>query len=199
MPPLSIADIAAALHGLSRLVRLDREGFDYFDASPTGLLKSFWVAVVLLPLYLLHLALDVLVLDIGAQVAVPRYVAVELIAYVIDWVAFPLLMLTLAPAIGIAPTVFRFLVPLNWMQLPIGLIILPLGVIVRLDAVPMDLAGFVGLMVVAASLVITALLARHALEVPWWSAAGVTILSFTISLFVNGIAFSLSGFQVPVA
>ncbi len=193
MPPLSIPEIAAALHGLSRLARLDGGGLDHFDASPDGLLKSFWVAVALLPIYLIHLSMDLVVLDLAATVHPVRYLAIELSAYVIDWTALPVLMLTLAPILGVQARVFRFLVPLNWVQLPIGLIILPLGMIARLDMIAADAASAFGLMIILASLMITAGLARHALEVPWWSAAGVTVLAFTISLFVNAVAFAMTG------
>lgn len=193
MPALSIPEIAAALHGLSRLARLDAEGFEYFDASAEGLLKSFWVAAALLPIYILHLALDLLILDVGDVVPPARYLAVELIAYVIDWTALPVVLLALAPILGVQTRVFRFLVPLNWVQLPIGLVILPLGMIARLQVIPADAAGAVGLMIILASLVITGLLARNGLEAPWGTAVGVTMLGFTLSLFINAIAFSMTG------
>jgi len=192
MPPLSPSDIAAALYGLGRLFRLDREGFDYFEATPTGLLKSFWVAAFLLPFVLIYLALDLASLDPAAMINPARYVAVELTAYVIDWVAFPLAMLTLAPMMGLGPRVFRFLVPLNWVQLPLNLLMMVQGLIVHLLNIPMDAASVTLLMFVSAALLITAALAKYGQDVPWWSAAGMTVLNFTFSLFVMSIAYSMA-------
>jgi hypothetical protein len=192
MPPLTVTELAAALHGLFRLIRLDREGFEYFDASPEGLLKSFWVAVALLPLYGLHIVMDLTVLGVGQVVHPARYVSVELIAYVIDWTAFPLLLLMMAPALGLAPMVFRFLVPFNWVQLPIGVIVLPLGLLARLELLSAETGNSIGLLVIGASLLITTLLARFGLQVGWGPAVGVTVLGFTLSLFVNAIAFVMT-------
>ncbi|WP_299437876.1 hypothetical protein [uncultured Rhodospira sp.] len=192
MPPLSIAELAAALHGLARLIRLDREGFEYFDASPLGLLKSFWVAVALLPLYGLHIIMDLTLLDIGQVVHPLRYISVELIAYVIDWVAFPVLLLSMAPMLGVAPMLFRFLVPFNWIQLPLGLVVLPLGLLARLNVLAAGLGDFIGLLVIGGSLVITTLLARYGLLVGWGPAIGITVLGFTLSLFINAIAFVMT-------
>ncbi|MQX37168.1 hypothetical protein [Roseospira navarrensis] len=193
MPPLSASDIAAALYGLLRLARLDPKGFDYFEATATGLLKSFWVAAFLLPVFLLYLVLDVLMLDLGGPGAALRYVSIETIAYVVDWVAFPLVMVTLAPAMGLDRTLFRFLVPLNWIQLPVGLILMVPALIGRLVDMPEDFAALVGLTIITASLLIVAALARFGLEVPWWSAAGATVMNFTISLIITGVAFSMAG------
>lgn len=192
MPRPSIAELAAALYGLVHLARLDSRGFDYFDATPTGLLKSFWVAVALLPIFVIYLALDLAMLDVASVVHPVRYVTVELTAYVIDWVAFPLAMLSLAPFLGLDDRLFRFLVPLNWIQLPLGLMLMGPGLMARLVDMPEDAANLMGLTIISAALIITAALARYAMDVPWWSAAGMTLLNFTISLFVTGFAYSLA-------
>jgi hypothetical protein len=193
MPRLSVTDIASALYGLFRLFRLDRDGFDYFETTPAGLLKSFWVAAALLPIYVLYLALDLALLDVASVVNPVRYVLVELTAYVVDWVAFPLLMLTLAPVMGLDHRLFRFLVPLNWIQLPLGVLMIVPGLLARLADLPDQAISFMGLTIISAALIITAALARHGLDLPWWSAAGMTVLNFILSLFITSIAYSMTG------
>lgn len=192
MPLLSIADLASALHAIGRLLRLDPRGFDWFDTSADGVLKSFWVAIFLLPLYLLHVVLDMVLPD-GMGAGQPlRYLSVEVIAYVVDWVAFPLLMLTVGPALlGSGRRIHRYVVALNWMQMPLGLVILPLGIVARLGVMPSGASSLFGLMAVAGSLVVAGAVARAGLEVSWWTAVGVTVLGFTLSLFINGLAFSM--------
>jgi hypothetical protein len=128
-----------------------------------------------------------------------RFLSVQLIAYVMSWVAFPLAVLTVAPVIGVERTVFRFLVPLNWVQLPILLIALPLLVVARLQMLPVGVGAFALLLLLAAAQVITAALARHGLGVTWWSAVGITVLGFVLDRFIESVALSLSGIQWPPA
>ncbi|MBB4267640.1 hypothetical protein [Roseospira visakhapatnamensis] len=188
MPLLSPADIAGALHGVARVLRFDWTGLDYFETSASGLLKSFWGPVVLLPLFLVTVAVSLMAGAILDPAPHPvRFVAIQLIAYVIDWVAFPLVILTLGDFLGFGGRAFHFLVPFNWFQIVAGLAIMTLDLGARLGIVPTGLV----LMIIAMTLIYTAVLARHGLRVPWWSVVGVTVLQLTISVFNHVFAYSL--------
>jgi len=190
---LSPADVAAALHGLFRLVRFDKEGLEYFDASVEGFIKSFWVAAVLLPPYLLIMVFADVALSEGPTLApqLARYVIVEALAYVVDWVAFPLVLLTLADYLGVNARVLHFLVPFNWFQLIIVLAFLPLDLLIALGLLPDGLIAIVSLGLIGGWLAYTTFQARHGLQVPWWSAFGVTGLSITVGVVVLGWAGTL--------
>ncbi len=186
MPFLSSADIAGALHGLSRVLRFDKEGFEYFDASARGLLKSFWLAVVVLPLYLIGVGLDLSVISDTQMVLDPvRYVIVKVIAYVIGWVAFPLAILTLSETLGFGSRVFHFLVPFNWLYFMVWNVLFPLKVVAHLGVLPTDFALFLTLITIVVALIYFAFLAREGLQVSWWSAVGVLVLSLTIDIFIE--------------
>ena len=188
MPFLSPADIAGALYGVSRVLRFDKDGLEYFDSSARGLIKSFWMAAALLPLYILHLGLDLAL--ISGQDLAPhpvRILAVMLIFYVIDWVAFPLAMLMLAEVIGVGQRVFHFLVPFNWFQFVANGVIILFGMAASLHLMPAD----VQFIAIIATLIYTTYLARQGLEVPWWSAVGVTVLFSVVSIFFMTVAYGL--------
>ncbi|KAA5605247.1 hypothetical protein F1188_11800 [Roseospira marina] len=191
MPPLSASDIAAALYGLTRLARLEPAGLDFFEATPAGLLKSYWGAIALLPLYLVTLVVVLATADASVSVDPLRYITVKTITYVIDWVAFPLAILSLAPMIGLDDRVFRFLVPLNWLQVPINLGLLVLILLFSVMAIPAAVATLINLVIVVALLAMTVALARYALDVPWWAAAGMGLLNITLGLFLLSVASAM--------
>lgn len=188
MPFLSPADIAGALHGLSRVLRFDKEGFEYFDASAQGLLKSFWLAVVLLPLFLIGVGLDLALASDADAVSHPvRHVIVKVIAYVIDWVAFPLAILALSDTLGLGSRVFHFLVPYNWFCFVVWHVVIPLKVVVDLGLLTTELNASLSLTTIIMAMIYWAFLAREGLRVSWWSAVGVVVLVLIIDIFIEGL------------
>src|SRR5262245_21915267 len=84
---LPLIEIAYALRGLWRLVHLDPRGLEYFDRSIGGFWRSFRVAFLVLPAY---------VLLIPARMTMDpptgswqRIFAVEILIYLISWLVFP--------------------------------------------------------------------------------------------------------------
>src|SRR5436190_4343571 len=93
------SEVQLAVGGALRLACGDRRGLGFFDASIDGFWRSFRAALICYPMYLLLLSFR-----IGAPVweasGVVPVVAVETIAFVISWTAFPLLILPLARWLG---------------------------------------------------------------------------------------------------
>src|SRR6201985_3110435 len=117
MPTAAWLEVRLALIGSLRLARGDRGGLLCFDRSVDGFWRSFRAAVISYPLYLVLLSMRVTVAEwetSGAFVII----AVETIAYVIAWTAFPLLMLIVTQRIARPHRFFDFMVPYNWSQLP---------------------------------------------------------------------------------
>src|SRR5437763_14845048 len=98
------SEVRLALTGALRLARGDRGGLSYFDRSVDGFWRSFRAAVIGYPLYLVLLSMRVTVAEWETSGAF-LIIAVETIAYVIAWTAFPLFMLIVTPRIG-RPTRF---------------------------------------------------------------------------------------------
>ena len=88
-----------ALAGTLRLAIGDRGGLACFDRSLDGFWRSFRAAVICYPLYLVLLAMRVSLAE-WERSGGWRIVTVETIGYVIAWVAFPLLMLSVTRVIG---------------------------------------------------------------------------------------------------
>src|SRR3546814_20079149 len=81
---------------------------------------SFWCAVIVLPAYI-----PLVIFGRGlpnGDAGFFRIVSVETIAYVIGWVAWPLLMSYLAPALDKNRQYIRYIVAYNWSAGPQDLV-----------------------------------------------------------------------------
>ena len=111
---VSTAEIARAVYGAWRLALLDRKGLDCFDSTIEAYWKSFNAAVIVAPAYALLLALRLAEVDTRAGF-LPLAI-VETLAYIIGWVAFPLIMIYVCDRIGRFDRYLRYIVAHNWSQ-----------------------------------------------------------------------------------
>lgn len=187
---LTAGETAGALYGLSRLIRLDDGGLQFFNASREGFWNSFWVAVVVLPVYLIQSLVfyDRADLPVGPL----TYAIIELETYVISWVLFPLIMIRVSTWLDRGHRFFVFAVAYNWFQLVISLVILPLALLNGLGALPQGLAALL-LGATAAFLVYTWFIAHKALDIGAGTAVGIVILDVLLSILINGTTDAMIG------
>ena len=178
-----------ALIGLLRLLRGDRGWLGCFDRSVDGFWRSFRAAIPCYPLYLVLLTMRVAG-DEWRHAGGLRIVAVETIAYVISWTAFPLLMLSLTRRIGRADRFFDFMVPYNWYQLPQSALFVVVG-LVSAGRPAGSPAQALGLAAAAAVLGFEWYLARVALDTTRAAAALVVLVDFMLGALIDGSAGSL--------
>ena len=109
---ISAREVLTALYGALRLARFDPSGLDFFEQTETGFWRSFFAAVLVAPFYLMLTSIRYS----GLTETVPfvRFLAIETIAYVIAWVAFPLLMAALTRSLGREAHYIRTIVAYNW-------------------------------------------------------------------------------------
>ena len=183
MPPAR--DILAALYGAYRLARFDVSGLKYFDASNAGFWRSFFAAVLIAPFYFALLNLRFAELS---EVPAIRFFALEFIAYVIAWVAFPLIMASLVREIGREVNYVRFIVAYNWSAVLQNGLFLPIEFLVLAGVLPVDAANLLGLMAIAVIVVYIWFVTRTALDVTGAMAAGIVGVDFILSVLINTIA-----------
>lgn len=181
----SAREIAGALYGLGRILRLDAKGLGYFNASLGGLWHSFWVAALVLPLSLVHALVGYAQAEDGGA-GVLTYMILEVESYTISWVLFPLVMVWVSALLDRWPNYFTFLVPYNWFQLVVAIVILPLSILAGLGAVPPEAASFLLMMATAAFLLYTGFIAQKALDVSGFTAFGIVLLDVLLSFVING-------------
>lgn len=185
-----LAEIARALYGAYRLARFDPRGLQFFDASLDGFWKSFFAAVLVAPFYAV-LQLERFYGE-SAEPAAFRYLSIQITAYVIAWVVYPLLMVSVAKALDRERNYLGYIVAYNWASVLQNGLFIPLILLIETGVIPIDAGVFVGLMAQAAILTYSWFIAKHGLNIQGPMAAGLVALDFALGIVVNGFATSLS-------
>jgi hypothetical protein len=180
---ITVREVSAGLYGAWRLAHGDKAGLSYFDASANGAMRSFYAALVALPIATVFMALDLTHQEIAAPAA--KVALVFLLAFALDWAAFPLAVLKLAPAMGCDDRVLRYIPALNWARVLELAALLPAAVAGAAEAGGMGVLLRLILMVVV--LVYHWFVAKAALEVTGAQAVFLVglnlMMGFVISLW----------------
>jgi len=186
---LSLREAVSALYGAYRLARFDRGGMAYFDSTIEGFWKSFFAAVLVAPLYILLLGVRLQASEVPHPVV--RYLAVELTAYVIAWVVFPLAMVTVARVIDREARYFAFIVAYNWAAVWQNLLHLSVAIAIMGGLLPQPAGDAIAYIVLVAVLIYSWFIARTALDVPAPLAAALVALDLVLGILINAFAEGL--------
>ena len=190
MPTTAWSEVRLALVGALRLARGDRGGLSCFDRSIDGFWRSFRAAAIAYPLYLMLLSMRVTIAEWERSGGL-LIVTVETIAYVMAWVAFPLIMLTVTRWVGRAHRFFDFMVPYNWSQVPQSALFVLVGLESESGVLPAGLAQGVEIAAAVAVLVYEWFIARVALDATASTAALVVFVDLFLGVLISHIAGSL--------
>ncbi len=183
----SQAETLSSLYAVWRLLRGDRGAVALLDDSPAGFVKSFFAAVLVLPLWGLHewvLLSDERLARGGLSVLL-----IEGLVYAISWLAFPVAMAFLAEALGRSDLYLRHIVAWNWAVVLQALFAVPLAVLASDLLVP-ALAGLL-LFVQIAIFVYQWFITRATLELDGFPAIGVVFLGWVLDLLIAGLGHSM--------
>ncbi|MDP7100278.1 MAG: hypothetical protein QF503_03890 [Rhodospirillales bacterium] len=183
MAPLS--EIIRSLYGALHLARGDTSGMAFFNATEQGFWRSFTAAILIAPLFALLLTIRYHVNEAG--VSLLRFTAIETIAYVVSWVAFPLLLFHLTDILGIGHRFIRYIVAYNWASVLQNLLYLPFALLVEAHLVQGAGSTFFGIILLGLVLLYTWFVTRTALEVTNLLAAGLVMIDLVLSIFINTI------------
>ncbi len=183
------AEIAKALYGAYRLALRDPQGMTFFDTSVNGFWRSFFAAVLIAPLYLVLLSVRYRVGLIDAPLF--RLITVEISAYIIAWVAFPLAMITLCRILKRDDRYLGFIVAYNWAAVLQNGIYLPLSFLTITGAIPAPAGNMISLAVLIAILFYTWFIAKTALNITSAQAAAIVFLDYGLGILINGLAESM--------
>ncbi|MEW5730000.1 MAG: hypothetical protein AB1918_19390 [Pseudomonadota bacterium] len=183
------AEIVAGVTAAWRLARREPDALAWVDATPRGFWHSFFAAAIVLPAVLALELLDGTFAQEGREPL--RTLSVELIAYVIQWTAFPLAMSAIADGLGRGQHYIRYIVVYNWSAVLQMALFLP----VALMAAAFPGSGIMLAMVIATALLLIyqAYIAHVALEVPGPTAAGLVLLDMLLGGLVQMTADRIAG------
>lgn len=110
----SVGEAGRGIFGAWRLLHGDRSGLGWFDTSITGYWRSFAAAIIAFPAYAALVAISAA--DYPGEINWSGLIAVEAIAYLIDWFAFPLAAIYICDWMGKGAEYTRLIVALNWAK-----------------------------------------------------------------------------------
>ena len=182
---ISVRQLAAALYGVWLLLKLDPRAWDYFEKTPIGFARSFLPALLLSRLHIIH---SVIVYDPAhAKLALGPYLVVQVLSDVMSWVAFPFAMLYVCRLLNRGPYFLSYMVPYNWFQLPVNLVIQPVAILADMNVIPGQAAGFTDMFMLTLFFAFTAFIARIGLRISLMTAIGIVMLDFLLTLIINQV------------
>ncbi|MEQ8965539.1 MAG: hypothetical protein RID91_06920 [Azospirillaceae bacterium] len=187
----SFDEITRALFGALLLARGDKRGLDFFERTPEGALRSFYAAVIMLPIYAVVEAIQLAGQDFTA--GGPRLITVELLTYVIGWTAFPVAMIPLAKLIDRPERYFDFLPVYNWVSLVQMGIFFPVLLLTMSGVLPEGIAGGLGWIVTVALILYTWIALKSALDIGGGTAAGLVVVDLVLGLMLSGATDAMLG------
>ena len=109
---INTREFSVAIYGACRFAAMDRGAIQYFDNTDEAFWKSFNAAIFALPGWVLLTLL--FLIENPVEASEFRILSVELIAYVIGWVLFPLVMVSFTEVANCGNQYFRFVAAWNW-------------------------------------------------------------------------------------
>lgn len=183
---ITLREVVSGIYGAFRLACLKRDGADYFDKTLQGFWRSFFAAVIVLPLFVMLIALRFG--EPGLTTDVFRYVSIELIAYVVSWVAFPLAMLPFTRQFDREENYLGFIVAYNWSSVLQSFFYLPIAMMIVTQTIPAPYDGTISFFAICIVMVYVWFVTKVVLDVP--TGVAIAVVGFDIILSVVIRAFS---------
>lgn len=182
---ITTREVVSGLYGAFRLACLDRRGVDYFDKSLKGFWRSFFAAVLVLPLFIILIALRFG--EPGLTTNAFRYVSIELISYVVSWVAFPLVILPFARQFDREDNYLGFIVAYNWASVLQSVFYIPIAMLAVTQTIPMPYDGIISILAISLIMVYVWFVTRVVLDVPPSTAIAVVGFDLILSIVIRAL------------
>jgi len=185
----SVTEIFTALYGAWRMACLDARGLTFFDDSNDSVWRSFFAAVIVAPAFALMMAFHFTVLPAGTDPL--RFALAEILAFIISWVAYPLVIISLSHTLGCHTRVFLYICVYNWSLVLQNAIWVPVNLLLATDTISGPAGQLVWMIALAGILVYMWFIARRALDVTGLTASGIVLLDLLLGLFIRAMTNGL--------
>ena len=179
-------EASRSLSGAWGLLRRDPAAPQAFNATLGGVWRSFFAAVLLLPLHLAYLAIIGASAEGAEAPGATRWI-VNFLIYVIGWAAWPLIAFYMTRLMDCGGKLLGYVAAYNWSQLLTGPFLVGLDVLGRM-ALPQGFSAFLVFAGVAAVLFYEYLIARQMLGVAANKAIVLVLTSFLLGLMLRDTA-----------
>jgi hypothetical protein len=163
------------------------EGLNRLDFSLEGFWRSFAAVILLVPFLLLMMLAEQPLAEgagVDAGPLTASRMALQGIAMLIEWFAFPLVFAAIAPPFGLSSRYVPFIVTRNWAQVIVGAMIGVIEALVVVGVIPAAAASFVILAAFAVTLRFSYMVVRLSLAVSMGMALPIVVLDLLLSLTI---------------
>lgn len=126
MQPPNLVETALNFNAAWRLFKRDTTAAQHFTGDRIETVRSFWAALVYLPLFIIATVL--FANDMRSDTPALRLFLIETIFYAIGWVAWPLAVHSLTQLFQVGSDYRRYISAYNWSAGPILLLYCALGI-----------------------------------------------------------------------
>lgn len=184
---IAIEELVDNVRASVRLLLGDRMAPAAFDVSLDGFWRSFAVIGLLAPTALVSILADH-ALSGGQLDPAPLSIRLGIgaVAYVLGWIAFPLVLALLARPFDLGRAYVPWMVARNWTSIPAALPAFVVTLAWLLGLLPTELLGIASLASLGFSLYCTYVVARLVAGLAIAHAIGFVLLDFLLSLLVEG-------------
>jgi hypothetical protein len=187
MPPTE--EIQSSLEGALRLARLDPAGMSCFNVSIEGFWRSFFAALITAPGYV------ILVADAYNTTGIPAdlglVVFVETLAYIANWLAFPLAAAGLTRLLGVSGRYVPLIVATNWSTvIQVAFLV---ACLLLATFSPFDIRTPLLTTALIVVLVYQWFVIRTSLQAGSGIALGLVVVDLIVSRLINMVADTLTG------
>lgn len=177
-------EASRSLFGALRLARGDRRGLDFIDRTPDGALRSFYGALLVLPIFAIIEAIQLSGRTVEAGAL--RILVVEALAYTIGWTAFQTVMIWLTALLQRQERYFDFLATYNWVTVVQMTVYFPVALLVGTGALPPGVVGALSWIVTLLLLTYTWFALKVTLDIPGGTAVGLVVVDLVLGVMLSG-------------
>ena len=174
--------------GLLYLARFDAQFLRHFDRSPAGALRSFWLALPILPfaLFVYWREMD------EAVPSAALYMTARCVGYAYSWILFPMIILIAGRLLGRDAEAPATIAVYNWFSLIWVALQAPVAILFAINPTS-AMAALLGIGALIYSIVVEVFLLARCLRIQMWQSAILVAIDLALSLYVDRI---MSGVQV---
>jgi len=173
-------EISRSIYGTWRLAHADTGGMNYFDLSFGGFWRSFGAAVVALPLYVYFVAVT---FD-GTDVSLTVFIIVKALTYTVGWIALPVVMIGLAPLLGLSSRYVDFIIVTNWGSVLRSALFLPINTLAGFGNASTGFGAMLYLATMVAALAYQWFITRTSLQTNNITASGLVVVDLLLGFLV---------------
>lgn len=175
-----MSGINTALYGVRQLLKFKLEAWAYFDKSLSGFWASYMPAIILAPFLFAH---QLYQFSTGTtKLDLFTFIIIRVLEYVISWTLFPFVMLYVVQLLQRTHRYFWHLVPYNWLQLPLGLVLYSTYLLADAGVMPTAVAGYAQLGAFVLTAIYGTFLAGVGLQVTTGTALSLVVLDLVLGM-----------------